>query len=168
MCWSNRGHTHEDLDSLFALVAMYLIKNKFDSADELVRVLNSWIRSLPVGTHAKEGSFAEKLDEVSDWPPGFPYVDIFLRNSTPPPASHHVIPLVAKCMSSGLGELVHKSQRTGENGCLSSRGVVKESLAAKCGPKNIWHHWAHGPAFFFVHATTAFARIFGFTDTCIG
>jgi len=88
MCWSDRGHTHEDLDSLFALVAMYLIKNKFDSADELVRVLNSWIRSLPVGTHAKEGSFAEKLDEVSDWPPGFPYVDIFLRNSTPPPLPH--------------------------------------------------------------------------------
>ena len=71
MCWSDRGHTHEDLDSLFALVAMYLIKNKFDTADELVHVLNNWIRSLPVGTHAKEGSRAEKLDEVSDWPPGF-------------------------------------------------------------------------------------------------
>ena len=90
MCWSDRGHTREDLDSLFALVAMYLIKNKFDTADELVHVLNSWIRSLPVGTHAKEGSGAEKLDEVSDWPPGFPYVDVFLRNIPPScPTSCH-------------------------------------------------------------------------------
>jgi hypothetical protein len=95
MCWSDRGHTHEDLDSLFALVAMYLIKNKFDSADELVHVLNSWIRSLPVGTHAKEGSLAAKLDEVSDWPPGFPYVEFFLRNSTPPP------PCLTSCHASG-------------------------------------------------------------------
>ena len=90
MCWSDRGHTHEDLDSLFALVAMYLIKNKFDTADELVHVLNNWIRSLPVGTHAKEGSRAEKLDEVSDWPPGFLMLIFFLRNIPPScPTSCH-------------------------------------------------------------------------------
>jgi hypothetical protein len=56
---------------------MYLLKSKFDTADELVQVLNNWIRSLPIGTHAKAGSCAEKLDEVSDWPQGCLYVWFF-------------------------------------------------------------------------------------------
>jgi hypothetical protein len=62
---------------MFALVAMYLMRSKFGTAEQLVETLQGWMRTLPLGSNAKEGSTSSKLDEVADWNLGLHIVYVF-------------------------------------------------------------------------------------------
>ena len=62
-----KGHTHEDIDFVFALLAMFLLRRAFDSVEHLLRVLREFAHTMPLGSMAKTRTTCEKLDTVSDW-----------------------------------------------------------------------------------------------------
>ena len=62
------GHSHEDIDQLFGVVATHLARKgrHCQTADDLVKVIDDIIQSMPRPHESLR--FTKKLDGARDWP----------------------------------------------------------------------------------------------------
>lgn len=82
------GHTHENIDGTFGQVTVKLSATEFDSADDVVSILEGILKDLGIDPGARRATRCYKLDEVADWQEWWNETDLTLSRLTGPLAPH--------------------------------------------------------------------------------
>lgn len=111
------GHTHENIDGTFGQVTVKLSATEFDSADDVVRILNGLLKDLGIDPGARRATSSYKLDEVADWQEWFNETGLALSRLTGPLAPHWF-------------RICHRQDlAAGELGMAPRRGVAQDVAA---------------------------------------
>jgi hypothetical protein len=62
-----KGHTHYALDGTFGQLCVKLAARTFDDDEDIVEILNGFLKDLGVDAGSREGAVAYKLDEGASW-----------------------------------------------------------------------------------------------------
>lgn len=82
------GHTHENLDGTYGQICVKLSSKEFDDADEVVDILQEFLRGLGIDPHSRQDAKAYKLDEAAKWTDWWEELNLSLSQLTGPDAPH--------------------------------------------------------------------------------
>ena len=88
LAYPQKGHTHGPLDATFGQCCVKIGNKEFDSADQVVSILQSFLDEAVMESKAIGNKRAYKLDESACWEPWWDELQLQMANLTGPLAPH--------------------------------------------------------------------------------